>query len=459
MSRLIAAIALVLTVSAEGQTRRKPSRQQPRPAGQSAPAASASSWPIASLRVEGNNNYTDEQVIAMSGLRIGQVAGKNEFEAARDKLLSTGAFESVGYKFGPAAGGNQYVATFEVLEVGQIFPYRFESLGADEQELRTWLRKSEPSLGEKIPATQQVLERVARSIEQFLARSGNQQKVVGRLSPEAGNELAVVFQPASLPAVAEVNFEGNTVIKSRTLQQAVSGAAIGSIFTEPRFRQILDLSVRPLYEEQGYLRVAFPKISTAPVKDVNGIGVTVQIEEGAIFQLREVALTGALAGRRDLLKQGGFKLDEVANMTAVRKGVDDMVRSVQRSGHMKAKAETTRKLDDSAKTVDLAVQIDPGPQFAMGKLTIQGLDIQTEPHIRKLWALKGGKPFDIEYPDFFLKRIHEDQLFDNLGKTSASTKVDEQERTVDVTLVFKAEPKRPPRVVPEVERSQRPEPF
>ena len=35
-------------------------------------------------------NYTAEQLLAVAGLKIGQVAGKSDFEAARDRLIATG---------------------------------------------------------------------------------------------------------------------------------------------------------------------------------------------------------------------------------------------------------------------------------------------------------------------------------------------------------------------------------
>ena len=55
------------------------------------------------LTVEGNRNYTREQVLAVAGLKVGQLAGKPEFEAARDRLTASGVFETVGYKFEPGA--------------------------------------------------------------------------------------------------------------------------------------------------------------------------------------------------------------------------------------------------------------------------------------------------------------------------------------------------------------------
>jgi hypothetical protein len=80
----------------------------------------------------------------------------------------------------------------------------------------------------------------------------------------------------------------------------------------------------------------------------------------------------------------------------------------------------------------------------LGKLTVQGLDLDGEAEIRRLWAIKPGAPFDAEYPDLFLTTIREDGLFDHLGKTKAETKIDEASRTVEVTLVFGPAEKLPP---------------
>src|SRR5882724_247025 len=83
--------------------------QPPATQPKSAPKKSASSiapgarWPIESISVEGNRIYKTDQVVALSGLKIGQVAGKPEFEAARERLVASGVFETVSYKFVPGA--------------------------------------------------------------------------------------------------------------------------------------------------------------------------------------------------------------------------------------------------------------------------------------------------------------------------------------------------------------------
>ena len=100
-------------------------------------------------------------------------------------------------------------------------------------------------------------------------------------------------------------------------------------------------------------------------------------------------------------------------------------------------------MDDAKKTVKLIVNLDPGPQFTMGKLTIEGLDVETEPHIKKLWALKRGQPFNAEYPDYFLSRLVEDQIMDNLGRTKSAIAPNPENKTVDVTLMLEGQKRKP----------------
>jgi hypothetical protein len=68
------------------------------------------------------------------------------------------------------------------------------------------------------------------------------------------------------------------------------------------------------------------------------------------------------------------------------------------------------------------------------------LDLNGEAAIRKMWTHQEGTPYNPEYPDYFLKHVHEEGLFDNLGETRAETKIDDKTHIVDVTLYFKYAP-------------------
>ncbi len=402
--------------------------------------AAPQKWPIDSLTVEGLKNYSQAQALAVAGLKVGQLAGTQDFDAARDRLLATGVFETAGYRFAPSAGSNGYTASFQVVEVQPVYPVRIEGLNAPDTEIQAWLRKKDAFFGTRIPATEAILKRDAAAIEEYLASKGRKEKIEGRVIADSPEQFAIVFRPASgAPKVAEVRFRGNTVVPSDVLLNSFAGVAYGTVYSDAGFRQLLDASVRPIYDARGRIRVAFPKLETEKAKEVEGLVVTVTVNEGDTYDLGEVRLEGeSPVPAKELIKIGGFKSGDLANFDDVTAGLDRMKKRLRREGYMRASLQAERHIDDKKKTVDLSIRPELGPQFLFGTLTIEGLDIHGEAAVKKMWGIKEGKPFDADYPDYFLAQIREQGLFDDLGATRSEPKVDEDKHLVDVTLNFRA---------------------
>jgi outer membrane protein insertion porin family len=398
-------------------------------------AAPAQKRPIASIAIEGNKIFTRDQVLAVSGLKVGQVAGKAEFEAARDRLVASGAFENVAYRY--SAAGPGIAATLEVSEVEQVYPVDFQDLHVSSLELDSVLRTKDPLYSrEKLPATRPVLDRYTKWIQDFMATKGNREKILGEVA-QNGGDFMIVFRPAKpLPTIAQVTFEGNQAIPQDKLREAIVGA-VGANYTEDSFRQTLSSAIRPLYETKGYLKVRFPELQTKPAEDVKGLHVFVTVQEGVTYELGKTVIDGPTpVPAETLLKTAELKSGELADMTKVNEAVERVRRAVRREGYLEVRVLTDRKLEDEKKQVNLSMRIDPGPQFTMGKLNVKGLDINGEAEIRRIWNLKEGKPFNPEYPDGFLRRIKEMLLFDNLGNTKAEYQLNQRDRTADVTLTF-----------------------
>ena len=106
------------------------------------------------------------------------------------------------------------------------------------------------------------------------------------------------------------------------------------------------------------------------------------------------------------------------------------------NGNMAATINARRQLNVQANTCLIDFQIVPGPKYTFGKLTYQGLDLHGENEIRRLWTMKPGGPYNGEYPEMFVNRIKEEQLFDSLDNARAIVTPNHQTLTVDVKLVF-----------------------
>jgi outer membrane protein assembly factor BamA len=411
--------------------------RKPRSTANTTQQPQTSTFPLETLKVTGNQNFTAEQVLSVAGLKLGAPVTKDDFEAARNRLLATGVFDIVGYRYEPAKDGKGYDGVFEVTEMKQLFPLRFEELPATDAELRGWLKQKDPLFAPKIPATQPELDRYTKLIAEFLAAKDYHEPVIGKLTPDIPPELVIVFRPAAPhPSVARVKFTDGGPITAETLQKEMYQVAVGSIYTEPNFRTLLDTTIRPLYEARGQIRVSFPKIQTEEAKDVKGVIVIVSVDPGPVYKLGKVAFIGAREPQQPYEKLAKLEKDETVNFDQVKVAQKNIEDSFRRSGFLQVKSEVKRTLHDPEKTVDVTFQMTPGPQFTFGKLSIVGLDLVSEPVIRKMWGLEPGHPFNPDYPNHFLDRVKEDGVFDNLKNTRSDTKINPENQVVDVTLYF-----------------------
>jgi outer membrane protein insertion porin family len=416
--------------------------QTHKPVKPTSPAASqhaeGAPWPLEHLGVEGNRNFTVQQVLAVAGLRVGQTVDKAQLEAARQKLLDTGVFDRAGYRYASAQDGQGYDVTLEVVEMPQMYPIRFEDLPATDDQLRAWLKQKDPLFALRIPATKVELDRYVNWIGEFLAGKDYHETITGKVISDNSPDLVILFRPAKQRAsIARVKFTNTGDLPSGLLQTAMYGVAVGIGYTEPQVRLLLDASVRPLYEARGMIRVSFPKVEAEPAKDVEGVEVTVDVNPGPVYTLGRVSFTGSDdLTPRELTKMANLKPDKTANFDDIRAAQEKISQALRRTGYMVAKTEIHRKVNDKAKSVDVQFEMIPGPRFTFHDLTIIGLDIESEPVVRKLWGLGPGKPFNVDYPNHFLERIKEMGIFENLKDTRSESKVDPKDNSVDVTLYF-----------------------
>ncbi len=394
--------------------------------------------PLKSIEVTGNREIPAERILKVLNLTIGAPVSRADFDAARARLALTGAFETVGYEYKLGANASGFDLTVEVREVGEVYPYRFEGLPIADDVLREALRAREPLWGDRIPIT--VTARYIDTIIQAGIQAGVKRAVTWKMEEGPAGAPTIVFQPVTvLPNIAEVRFQGNSVLPTAALLRPISDVAVGIPFTERAVRERLDTAIRPLYEARGRIRVAFSKIAAAPAEKLDGVVVTVTVDEGAVYKLGEVRFTGVPEGdAAQIARLADLRKGDAANFDDVKAAVGRVEKKYRDGGYLHVSSRVDRDVHDDDRTVNLSIALDQGTQYKFGKLTIKGLDLLSEPEIRKAWGQMEGKPYQPDYADAFLERLRAEKVFDNLGKTSAEPHVDETAKTVDITLTFKA---------------------
>ena len=439
MKQLLAMVMAAGILWAQAPPAKRPAPRKP--AAPPAEATDPAHWPIKELRVEGAKFYTPAQVIQASGMKLGDLATQANFERARDRILATGFFESFGWRFEPAPAPGSIIATFDIVEPATFLPWSLERLPLERAEAEARLKRDFPMLHEKLPPTEGLLGRMAASLQTMLAAKGVTEVVTGRVALVGTDQVTVMFGPKTPPPnVAEVRFTGARVIDPRYLAKAMADVAIGTPYIEANFRLFLDNQIRAMYDAVGRLRVSFPKLTVEPSKTVKGVVVTVQVEEGEPYQLDKVEVRGTSLPPEDIQEQGQFKTGELVSFSELGKGIIRVLDQLKQEGFIKASYKATRQLDDAKKTVAVFVDVDPGPQYKFGTLMIKGLDLESEPFVRKLWAMKPGDPFKGAYPNTFLNQIRDRGILDNLGDTKAEVTPNDKTLLVTVTLILKGGP-------------------
>lgn len=451
---ILLAACLLLASAGAGQTgaaRRPAAAKAKQPAAEPMvvrPVDPASRFPLLRVQVEGGKRFGPQQVTALAGLELGSAVNRDSFAAAHQRLVDSGLFETVAYRFEKPATENGYIVTFEVTETELYYPIRIEDIPAPFEEVYAYLRQRDPSFDGNAAATEPGMKRYAGFVEDFLKSRGVDMKVRGLVWAEQGGALSVMFRPDTpIPSISDVRFQGCEKIEPLELRRIIIQTATGILFTEDRLRTVLNNEILPAYWAIGHLGVRFPKIEATPLEEEKGVRVMVTVEEGPLYTLREARVLTREFREKDLLDLGRFPVGEEAMWVKVAEGVKAIQARVKRDGYLEAKVNWEPKLDEANGQVDLTVLVDEGPQYLFRALKIEGLDLVTEQEIRKLWTLAPGKPFNGLYPDYFLSQIRERGLMDGLGDTRAKIDLNERSHDATVTLVFKPEPRGPkPRV-------------
>ncbi len=395
--------------------------------------------PLHSISIKGNQLYSSPAIIKESGLQIGQRVSEQTIEQARAKLQSTELFNNVSYRYKFTADKPPaYDLTFEVAENEQLFPMRFERLGVAPDAVRQYLRDHVELYSDRIPGTEGVLRRYTAAVQQFVRQTLPSFKVKALVSNDDPQQLAVLFtsdQPA--PTISQVLVSGNQAIDTGTILRAVNQVAIGAPLSDTRLKLILDGAIKPLYAAKGYAAVTFPKVETEPAKTNLGVVVKVEIKDGPLFKFGAIRFHGSGMDEDEIRSNIPFKPGQTFNAAQVDNFRLDMVRRMKRKGLLDASVTTEAQPDDDQRAVNVTYNVVPGEVYNFQKLDVQGLDITSEPAISKLWGEKPGHPFNPEYPDFFLKRVQEQGLFDNLAGTRSDYTADASTHNVVVHLYFK----------------------
>jgi outer membrane protein assembly factor BamA len=394
-------------------------------------------FPLLDISVSGNSRFASADVIAASGLHLGQSASSAEFDAAVTRLMDTGMFRSANYRYDPKSSGGKtgYALTLLVGEDSQTGGVLLDFPGVDSTAFWGELRKSNSLINSEMPANSRAEAYYRTAIESALKLRGQPQAVVSRSEGALGGRgIVTVFRPANLPRISEVQFAGNQAISAKTLHDALDRVTVGEEFTERSFSQRVELNLRPLYEDKALLAVRFgtPSMATNPAGEV---AVTVAVEEGPPWKLGKVTIQGDPQAE-DLYRAGRFPEGKLATSLAMNTAVNDMQNFLKKDGYIAVRSKVKRSFHAENTTVDLGIDVARGPQFTFGELQINGLPDSLRAELSSQCKIASGAPYDQPYLEDYLRSAVK-FMGNRIQGISQEMRPRQGTRVIDLILVFK----------------------
>jgi outer membrane protein assembly factor BamA len=421
---------------------------QARSRAQAPSAAATSTAALREVRAGGLKSLTEAQVAATSGLQIGAQVGRDELQAAADKLVQSGLFSHVTYKFQSRADG--LVVTFQ-LEEAQRIPAYFDNLPwFTDGEVNDAIHAKLAFYDGTLPTAGAVVDQAAEIAGEFLAAHGLQaaidHQVVGNPNGE-GNILQFHIDGAALK-ISSLEFSDTSLNTSKTVQQEVA-----ELKGKPYSRMAIDLflteQVRPIYQKQGYLRAKLGppeiRLSGNPNQKLpEQIPVFVPVTPGAIYKWAGAEWTGnSLLSSATLTGDLDLKNGEIADGMTIEAGLERVREEYAHVGYLDAKIDPAPSYDDRAHTISYKIRIEEGRSYKFDALTITGLSPAAEKRLREAWAIPQGELFDKTIFEEFLTKLETKpaDIFHNLPVHYENVghwiQPDEASHTVNILLDFK----------------------
>lgn len=425
----IAAMAVVFAISVSAQTQ--------------TPTATAK---IASIEVSGSKNFTNAQVAQASGLKVGDVVGKEELQAAANRLAALGTFGGVNYRYTTDAAGIH--VTFEVSESAGV-PVIFDNFPwFKDDELAAALRQKLGFFDGTAPPLGAQLDAMSEALVNILPSHGIHGRVTHNLVewPEGGQVMQFIVEgnPVMVQAV-----EFSDPMAAKSLQVT---AQLSEVVGHPYSRLTMALysyeEVRAAYIGMGYLKVSFSAPTATLVGSSGGgradsVRVMQPIKLGPLYHFGGITWIGNSAySVTSLNTMVPFSVGVVVDGNKIQGTWNALARSYGHIGYMEALVEPTATLDDAAEKVSYHVEVKEGPQYKMGDLIVTGLSLDGEKKLRAAWTLTTGSVFDQTYFDDFLNKIAKPApaIYGNIPvhyeKIGQLLRRNEDKRTVDVLLDF-----------------------
>ena len=415
---------------------------------QAPPPISAPSSKIGSIKVTGAQKFPEDQIIAASGLKPGDIVTAAQIQDATNRLAALGTFSAVNFRYN--SKGDAINLEFQIQEA-PTYPVSFDNFPwFTSAELGDAIRKQVGLFTGEAPGDGTMIDEISGVIEDLLASQKIKGSVEHQLLAKAtGEGMEMQFRvEGNQLRVQSVQFGDAQASNSERLKDRVRDikGQPYSLFAAEVFE---NEQIRPLYVSKGFLRAHIGPPHTRLIPDGNdpklsAVELSIPIQPGPVYSWKGISWMGNSAVKSsDLDGTVALKTGEIADGMKIEDQWQKVESYYGQHGYLDMKLSAEPHFDDTTHEISYRASITEGPQYRMGDMVITGLSVDAEKRLRQAWQIAPGQIFDDGYYELHVKILSKpsSEIFGNLpvhyNEFGHLLRPDTSRHTVDVLLDFK----------------------
>ncbi|MGA2377333.1 MAG: POTRA domain-containing protein [Candidatus Sulfotelmatobacter sp.] len=408
------------------------------------------SYKLIEVKVTGSKRFTQQEIVAASGLPVGTIAHEEDFKKAARQLGETGAFGVINFTYTYSSAGTRL--EFQVTDADKFVPAHFaDFVWFTDEELHKKLHDRVPLFDGELPGDGRLPDQISDVLQALLVENGVP-GIVQYVRTEGKDQRlqSIDYNVAGVSIrIHRAQFPGAGAAELPLLQAAAEKLSDRE-YSRDYMTNFVEHSVLPLYQERGYLRASCaqpqPKVVKPAAADSADnkqpptyVDITFPITQGIQYKVTQWDWSDNKAIPKDELDPFlHAKAGQAANTVQLANDLRQIQTLYGSRGYILATIKVNAEFDDVSETVFYHLIVHEDSLYHMGDLEFRGIDNSLTARLRAAWKLRPGDVYDATYLKQFLpearKLLPPTLDWDVDPHVTAITR----DKTVDVDLQYTA---------------------
>ena len=238
--------------------------------------------------------------------------------------------------------------------------------------------------------------------------------------------IIIIVDEKTRVKVTSVKIVGNKAMKTRDIVKALATKPAwlfnAGVFKEETLQDDVD-NLKAMYDDIGYLDVVVnPKLDYKD--DGKTLDITIEIEEGKLYKVGDVTITGNLVLPEKTVKSKvSLKKGKPFSVRGIRNDTISLRQYYFEYGYLNVVIDSERNLNQDTGDIDVSFNIDPKDIVYVGKVEVRGNAKTREIIIRREIRVYPGEKFNGDKIKRSKERIYNLGFFENVSFDTEPTEV------------------------------------